>query len=402
VWVGLTVGMIVLFIVSLPTTFEHLLTICRHGACDSTQLSAGRAAALSRLHISRPLYAGYFVGLFVVFAAVCIVMGGLVFVRRSTDRGALVVATFLVTLGVSFPDVIDWQSSQGPVWAFFSSLLYAFFAVVVLAFFYVFPDGRFAPSWTRWLLAAAAYWQVANAYLPTTPFNPQNWPQPLPSLPFVLLLLSALYAQIYRYRRLSSPLERQQTKLVVMGVTGALLVFVGLVLLADLALTPQQRDNVIGTWVALTVYQVVWLAVPVSVGASILRYRLYDIDVLINRALVYGSLTASIAIVYIGAVIGLQALVQVITGHHSDLTIAVATLAVAALFNPWRHRLQRFVDRRFYRRKYDASRTLAAFSAQIRDEVDLDRLSRNLLGAVEQTVQPANIAIWLPREGETA
>jgi threonine/homoserine efflux transporter RhtA len=187
-----------------------------------------------------------------------------------------------------------------------------------------------------------------------------------------------------------------------MGVTGALLVFVGLVLLADLALTPQQRDNVIGTWVALTVYQVVWLAVPVSVGASILRYRLYDIDVLINRALVYGSLTASIAIVYIGAVIGLQALVQVITGHHSDLTIAVATLAVAALFNPWRHRLQRFVDRRFYRRKYDASRTLAAFSAQIRDEVDLDRLSRNLLGAVEQTVQPANIAIWLPREGETA
>jgi hypothetical protein len=312
------------------------------------------------------------------------------------------VATFLVTLGISLPDVIDWQATQGPVWAFLSSFLYAFFAVVVLAFFYVFPDGRFVPSWTRWMLAAAVYWQVTNAYLPTTPFNPQNWPQPLPAVPFVLLLLSALYAQIYRYQRLSTPLEKQQTKLVIVGVTGALLVFIGLVLLANVALTAQQRDNVIGTWVALTIYQLVWLAVPISVGASILRYRLYDIDVLINRALVYGSLTISIAVLYMGAVIGLQALVQVITGHQSDLTIAVATLAVAALFNPWRRRVQRFVDRRFYRRKYDAARTLALFSTQIRDEVDLDRLSWNLLGVVEQTVQPAKVAIWLPEQRETA
>lgn len=400
-WIGLTAGMIVLFLVSLPTTFDHLLMVCRHGTCDSTQLSVSRADALSRLHIARSLYAGYFIGLFVLFAAVCVAVGVVVFLRRSTDRGALVVATFLVTLGVSFPDVIDWQSSQGPAWAFVSSLLYAFFAVVTLAFFYLFPDGRFVPSWTRWLLMAATYWQITNAYLPTTPLNPQNWPQPLPAVPFVLLLLSALYAQVYRYRRLSTPLERQQTKLVVIGVTGALLIFVALVLLAGLALTPAQRDNVIGTWVALTVYQLVWLAVPISVGSAILRYRLYDIDVLINRALVYGSATVSVAAVYVGGVIALQALFRAISGQNSDLAIAVATLCVAALFNPWRRRLQIFIDRRFYRRKYDAGRTLAAFSAKLRDEVDLDTLSQDLIAVLHETVQPTKTAIWLPEQERT-
>jgi hypothetical protein len=150
--------------------------------------------------------------------------------------------------------------------------------------------------------------------------------------------------------------------------------------------------------VTLAVSIGLFFLIPTSFAIAILRYRLWDIDVLINRALVYGSLTASTAAVYIGGVIGLQALSRAVMGQHSDLAIAVATLAVAALFNPWRRRLQAFIDRRFYRRKYDSSRTLAAFTTRLRDDVDLDRLAVDLTAVVQETIQPSHVALWLPAE----
>jgi hypothetical protein len=141
-----------------------------------------------------------------------------------------------------------------------------------------------------------------------------------------------------------------------------------------------------------------FLLIPVSVAIAILRYRLWEIDVLINRALVYGSLTVSTAAVYIGGVIGLQALFRSISGQSSDLAVAIVTLAVAALFNPWRRRLQRFIDRRFYRQRYDAARALTAMSSRLRDEVDLDSLIGEIVSVVDQTVQPSHLALWLPAE----
>jgi hypothetical protein len=134
---------------------------------------------------------------------------------------------------------------------------------------------------------------------------------------------------------------------------------------------------------------------PVSFGVAILRYRLWEIDVLINRALVYVPLTLSIAGLYIGGVILVQALFSSATGQNSDLAVAIVTLTIAALFNPWRHRIQRFIDRRFYRRKYDASRTLAAFSAHLRDEVSLDALRTSLVTITYDTMQPASVTLWL-------
>jgi hypothetical protein len=143
-------------------------------------------------------------------------------------------------------------------------------------------------------------------------------------------------------------------------------------------------------------------AIPIATVIAILRYRLYDLDVLINRTLVYGSLTLSLGAVYIGGVVGLQALARAVTGQSSDITVAVATLAVAALFNPWRRRLQRFIDRRFYRRKYDAARILAGFSTQLRDEVELDLLAHDLAAVLTETVQPASLALWLRPERQNA
>jgi hypothetical protein len=136
-------------------------------------------------------------------------------------------------------------------------------------------------------------------------------------------------------------------------------------------------------------------SIPVATGIAILRYRLYDIDVVINRTLVYGSLTAALALVYLGSVVSLQYAFRALTGEGSQLVIVASTLAIAALFNPLRRRIQAFVDRRFYRQKYDAARVLAAFSSKLRDATDLDQLNGDLVEVVRDTVQPGHVSLWL-------
>jgi hypothetical protein len=213
---------------------------------------------------------------------------------------------------------------------------------------------------------------------------------------FAAVFLSAL-SLVVRFRR-ASGVERRQLKWVALAalvaaaiLIGGVLGFLAVVLLGVLlGLERILGDAFLGLLNAATN-----TAIYVGVGVAILRPRLYDIDRIINRALVYGPLTATLALVYIGGVVGMQAIVHAINGKESTLVVVASTLAIAALFNPLRRRVQAFVDRHFYRSKYDAAKTLEAFGARLRNETDLDALSNDLVEVARETMQPTHVSLWL-------
>jgi hypothetical protein len=205
---------------------------------------------------------------------------------------------------------------------------------------------------------------------------------------FTAILLSAL-SIVVRYRRAGGA-ERQQLKWFALAAALIGVVTAGHLLLLDLFL-PEAFLNLLDAATITCLY--------VAVGIAILRYRLYDIDIIINRTLVYGSLTATLVLVYVGSVVGLQYLFRVLTGQESQLAVVASTLAIAGLFNPLHRRVQAVVDRLFYRRKYDAAQTLEEFSAKLRDETDLDALNSDLVRVVRNTMQPEHVSLWL-REPE--
>jgi hypothetical protein len=255
-------------------------------------------------------------------------------------------------------------------------------------FFYVFPNGRFVPRWTRWLAIAVALLFVPDIFFPAE----EIWP--IVRLPFLGFLGSLVVAQVYRYRRVSGPAERQQTKWVVFGVAVALVGFAALITLVNLVLSPRSLGPLAEMAISTCVYGLIAL-IPLSIGVAILRSGLYEIDVIINRTLVYGSLTATLVGVYFGGIVVLQRVFVALTGEQSTLAVVASTLAIAALFNPLRRRIQGFVDRRFYRSKYDARKTLEAFSSKLRDETDLQALNDHLVRVVAETMQPTHVSLWL-------
>jgi hypothetical protein len=216
----------------------------------------------------------------------------------------------------------------------------------------------------------------------------------LPLLP--LCMLASALSLVLRYRR-SGGEERQQIKWIAFAAS-VVVVLYAIAMIASFVF-PEESWTTAGSvwWLNLLTYAVLssFALVPIALGIAVLKYRLYDIDIIINRTLVYGALTASLAVVYLGSVVSLQTLFGALTGRGSQLAVVASTLAIAALFTPLRRRIQAFIDRRFYRRKYDAQKTLEAFSAKLRDETDLATLDAEVVSVVSRTVQPANVSLWL-------
>jgi hypothetical protein len=232
------------------------------------------------------------------------------------------------------------------------------------------------------------------------PFGLEQYPWIIDAFPVVLSLLplcilASAASLVLRYRRAGSEV-REQIKWVAFAALFVGVLFV-ITIGASVLLVPTSASGREPQWLAFLdqVGFISFAGVPIAVGIAVLKYRLYDIDVIINRALVYGPLSAMLALIYVGGVVGMQAVFRAITGQESTLAVVASTLAIAALFTPLRRRVQALVDRRFYRRKYDAAKTLAAFNNRLREETDLDSLGEEVLGVAKETMQPEHASLWL-------
>ena len=272
--------------------------------------------------------------------------------------------------------------------------------------FLLFPTGRL-PSrrwmWLAWLTVASAvvgtifsaFSFEANAGLGPVqnPLGIEGFSNAYTAIIYTmvaLVLLVAAASSVFVRLRRAIGVERQQIKWFAYAAAATV---IGLVLAYVI---PEMID--VPLWferIGYTILLVLIPAMPISIGIAILKYRLYDIDVIINRTLVYGSLTVTLVALYFGGIVVLQRVFVLLTGEKSTLAVVASTLAIAALFSPLRHRVQGFVDRRFYRSKYDARKTLEGFSAKLRDETDLDAVDNELVGVVRETMQPAHVSLWL-------
>jgi hypothetical protein len=240
-----------------------------------------------------------------------------------------------------------------------------------------------------------------------------GYPTGAPPAPFLLasmiLIVIGMGSQVYRYRKAADRIQRQQMKWVLFAILliSSALVIAMLPLLWPGLIDPDSPAAVFFLLFTLTI-SLSPILIPLAIGLAILRYRLWDIDVIIRRSLVWGAITVLLGLVYFGGVTLFQSIFTALSSNlnlaqaQSPLGIVLSTLAIAALFNPLRKRVQDFVDRRFYRRKYDAEQALASFAALARQEVDLEEISERLLAVVEETVQPESASLWLKPTAEGA
>ncbi|MDQ3865169.1 MAG: hypothetical protein M3317_17065 [Actinomycetota bacterium] len=363
------------------------------GSLNFGRLAPEQVHLFKNLGLTPEFYAAYTVAVPVSTMLVFTAIATVIFWRRSEDRMALFGAFMLVVFGGAAltSDVPQTLAVAHPALWLPVHLLDYLGQVAFVTFFYVFPSGRFVPRWTRWLAIAVALLYIPDIFFQGSSLDILDGPL------FIGFLISLVIAQVYRYRWVSSPAQRQQTKWVVFGVAVALVGFAMLLALANYV-PSFEPTGPLGEMVAeACVYGLIAL-IPLAIGVAILRSGLYDIDILINRTLVYGSLTITLVALYFGAVVVLQRVFVLLTGQRSTIAVVASTLAIAALFTPLRRRIQSFIDRRFYRRKYDAQKTLEAFSTKLRDETDLEALNNDLVGVVRETMQPAHVSLWLRPE----
>ena len=338
------------------------------------------------------------------------------FLSVLTGTGVIVVGAFIMrrvpgnrigplliiygVAGVSWETRADWGS---PLLTSFTHLLLNFYAngianVALIVLLLSFPTGHiYPPRAARWV-----------TFFVTLPMNPFLVPALAPYYPliaygtvllFILGIFATVVSLILRYR-VAERREQLQIKWFV-WVTAIVLAFT-ILIAAILIFDPSNvaLSSSLGIVLIVIFTQLLQTYPAIGIGIAILRHQLWEIDIIINRTLVYGSLSALLGLLYFGLIFGLQFLFQGFFGTNNDVAIVISTLAIAALFQPLRRRLQKIVDRRFYRSKYDAAKIIESFSATLRNEVDLNQLSEHLVGVVQETMQPAHVSLWLSKPGK--
>jgi hypothetical protein len=410
-------GVVGLFALSLPVRYAELRTalplssdarplinppLSLSSPFAPLQLTAEDAAALDSLGLTPEAYA-----LFVLACEVLVILLGL-FVsavllwRRSDDWMAIFGALAFALFGVAFTPTVYALARSDPAWLTPLSMLAAGASGVLVAFICLFPDGRFTPGWTRFLLIPTIAWVILIPLNLTPVLNPFSVPLPILAVTLSLSAVLLCAALVHRYRRASSPVQRQQTK---WFVVGTIFGFVGMLIyyLNALAIIfpafRQPGQPTLLYYLLMALLMAALLVLPgITFCIALLRFRLWDVDVLIRRTLIYGALSLTLALLFVVGVTALQAVLGgLLPDDDSQAVTAFTTLGIAVLALPLRNRIQAVIDRRFYRQKYDAQKVVEAFAARLQSQTDMDvsRLTSEVTGVIYTTLQPSGVKIWL-------
>src|SRR5215213_168570 len=404
VWIIIALAAVSVFIAAVPAEFAQLRVPCPTAACPTGQLPPTGLRALEDLGLSLDSFAAYSVAMDVVFAAVYGAVAALIYWRKSEDRMGLFVSLALLTFGTStLPVTMATLASRHPLWevpvAFFHFLGSASFGL----FLYLFPEGRFVPRWTRWVALVWIAWQAPRYFFPDWYHDPNGWHALVTMAVWLGALGTAVYSQVHRYRRVSSPVQRQQIKWVVFGISVALAVFLGIVLaLSAFAPTLTSPGALLAHLIGyMFVGYLILLLIPVSIGIAMLRHRLFDVDLVINRTLVYGVLTTSVVLLYVLVVGALGAVLQV---QGSLIVSLIATGLAAVMFQPLRDRLQRGVNRLMYGERDDPYAVISRLRSRLESTLAPDAVLPAVARTVKEALKLPYVAIQLRRENgfETA
>lgn len=387
-------------------TFGWMVYLTRH---FSDNLPLRVAEGLRALGWTSDSYFWFHVAFMALAFACYVLIATLVFVLRPRDRMAWFASILLIAFGgeIVYPLAVEFVGSFGTAPTLFraSYLVNNLFSWGFLgAFLALFPDGRFVPGWSRFVALFGFCFSFGFGILPAEFNAPEG---PLFALVLaggLVLFVGSLSAQVWRYRHYSTRLEKQQTKWLIYALA-LIVLMVFVVSTVIYLLLPTGQVTTATTVTADLIYflaNLTFILLPLSIAIAIVRYRLWDIDIIIRKTLTYALVVALLAIVYFGSVILLQQLFANVTGlQGNEIITVISTLAIAALFVPLRNRIQNIIDHRFYRKKYDAQQVLSDFANTVRDETDLDKLTGRLIEVVNETMQPRSVSVWLKAESST-
>jgi len=403
VWIVVAALAASLFAAGVPAELALLHYPCPTARCTTGQLPTAGLRALEDIGLSLDSFAVYYAAIDAVFAGVCCTVAALIFWRKSDDRMGLLVSLALLTFGTAtFVFTLEALAVRHPAWKVPVDLLHFLGLASFVLFLYLFPDGRFVTRWVRWVALVWVAWQLPRYFFPDWHLDPDAWYLWAEAAVWSATLGTAVYAQAYRYRRISNALQRQQIKWVVFGIASALSLFIGTNLaLSAFAPAPTSSRAVATVLIGDLFVYAAMLLIPFSIGVAILRYNLWGIDVVINRTLVYGTLTASVVILYVLVVGGLGELLKL----RGNLIISLlATGLAAVLFAPLRARLQRGVNRLMYGERDDPYAVLSRLGSRLESTVAPGAVLPAVAGTVKEALKLPYVAIQLRRrEGfETA
>ena len=400
IWVALAAFLLYSTYVTLPKLIVQMRTPCQPNTCPWLSYTAPQIATITRELMPYDSFVTITLAVgFGIMAAVW-TLSALIIWRRPDDWMAALVACALLLFS-STPTTAAVPLGPQP-WLNPDAYGLALLSISVPLVFGLFPSGRFVPRWTFWLLVLVVLVQVPldvftfSVTVVSTPVGPIGW------VIAVGVSVTLVGAQIYRYYAVSTPIERQQTKWALVG-------FAAPVALVAIILPLSLVAQALGSSTSLIALfnpdlgTILIIGEATGFGFAVMRSRLWEIDALINRALVYGALTLIVTGLYAGLVIGLQTLSRRVIGQDNSIVIVLSTLVIAALVLPLRRWLQAVVDRQFYRSHFDSARTLQAFNATLRHEIRVEALREQLLQVVDETMRPAHVSLWLrsrPPEGQ--